>query len=93
MGGAEHHGSRTLIIETEECIKPTLAQLPGIELPAMAVLTRNLVKSNAYFDSVALMRIAATFNGRPEGRGCVADDGDPGQPGAARRGGFAGGRR
>jgi FdrA protein len=32
----------------------------------MAVLTRNLVKSNAYFDSVALMRIAATFNGRPE---------------------------
>ncbi len=32
----------------------------------MASLTRNLVKPNAYFDSVALMRIAATLNARPE---------------------------
>jgi FdrA protein len=31
----------------------------------MAVLTRNLVKPNSYFDSVALMRIAADLNSRP----------------------------
>ncbi|MDQ6919439.1 MAG: acyl-CoA synthetase FdrA [Candidatus Dormibacteraeota bacterium] len=32
----------------------------------MAVITRNLVKPNAYFDSVALMRIAASLDARPE---------------------------
>ena len=32
----------------------------------MEVLTRNLVKPNAYFDSVALMRVAATLSARPE---------------------------
>jgi len=32
----------------------------------MAVLTRNLVKPNAYFDSVALMQVAATLSARPE---------------------------
>ena len=32
----------------------------------MAATTRNLVKPNAYFDSVALMRIAATLNARAE---------------------------
>src|SRR5579859_4293644 len=31
----------------------------------MPLLTRNLVKSNAYFDSVVLMRIAADLAGRP----------------------------
>ena len=32
----------------------------------MASQTRNRVKTNAYFDSVALMRIAASLNARPE---------------------------
>jgi FdrA protein len=32
----------------------------------MAEITRNRVKRNAYFDSVALMRIAATLSSRPE---------------------------
>jgi FdrA protein len=32
----------------------------------MAVLTRNRVKPNAYFDSVALMRVAATLDARPD---------------------------
>src|SRR3977135_3167933 len=32
----------------------------------MAEITRNRVKPNAYFDSVALMRIAALLSSRPE---------------------------